>query len=435
MNNKNTFIVGFMLFAIFFGAGNLIFPPRLGLETGAQFWLSSLGFIATGVGLPLLGIIVSAFYQGGYSKALKQIHPWFSLIFLSAIYLSIGPFLAIPRTAATSYEIAIQPFLKGEQPISLLIFTALYFILSLWLALSPSKMVERVGSILTPALLIAIAALVIKSFLMFADNDYATVNVPEPVFFKGFVSGYLTMDALASIAYSVIVISAIQSKGVEKQQLPRQTLFAGLIAAGALTLIYFALAWIGSKISLSNETLALIKEKNLDIGTYLLNTAAQQTFGELGRIILGIIVTLACLTTAIGLIVSVSEYFYEIYHKISYKVYALTFTVISFILSNQGLNAVLSKSVPVLLVLYPIAITVILLMFINIFFKLPLLAQRIPIFLVSIVSLCSVLELEFTKSLPLKAHSMEWVIFAIFGTIVGYLYASVQNKRYNFLQK
>ncbi|WP_455647927.1 branched-chain amino acid transport system II carrier protein, partial [Lonepinella koalarum] len=132
--NKNTFIVGFMLFAIFFGAGNLIFPPKLGLESGEHIWLSALGFIVTGVGLPLLGIIVSAFYSGGYSKALKQIHPWFSLFFLSAIYLSIGPFLAIPRTAATSFEIALQPFLQGETEIPQLIFTSLFFILSLWLA-------------------------------------------------------------------------------------------------------------------------------------------------------------------------------------------------------------------------------------------------------------------------------------------------------------
>ncbi|WP_386690821.1 MULTISPECIES: branched-chain amino acid transport system II carrier protein [unclassified Lonepinella] len=428
--NKNTFIVGFMLFAIFFGAGNLIFPPKLGLESGEHIWLGALGFIVTGVGLPLLGIIVSAYYSGGYSKALKQIHPWFSLFFLSAIYLSIGPFLAIPRTAATSFEIALQPFLQGETEIPQLIFTALFFILSLWLALSPSKMVERVGSILTPALLISIAALVIKAVFALSDINYVTsATTTESMFFKGFVSGYLTMDALASVAFSVIVISAIQSKGVNQKQLVQQTIYAGIIAAGALALIYVSLAWIGSKSHLSEQALAYIQEKNLDIGTYLLNNIAQQTFGDLGRMILGIIVTLACLTTSIGLIVSVSEYFYEIYHKISYKFYALLFTVISFIIANQGLSTVLSKSVPVLLVLYPIAITVILLMFINIFTKLPLLAQRMSIGLVSIISLCSVLEINFTAQLPLKAYSMEWVIFSISGLILGYILDIMVRKR------
>ncbi|MDH2927746.1 branched-chain amino acid transport system II carrier protein [Lonepinella koalarum] len=427
--NKNTFIVGFMLFAIFFGAGNLIFPPKLGLESGEHIWLSALGFIVTGVGLPLLGIIVSAFYSGGYSKALKQIHPWFSLFFLSAIYLSIGPFLAIPRTAATSFEIALQPFLQGETEIPQLIFTSLFFILSLWLALSPSKMVARVGSILTPALLISIAALVIKVFFALSDVDYVSATTTESMFFKGFVSGYLTMDALASVAFSVIVISAIQSKGVNQKQLVQQTIYAGIIAAGALALIYLSLAWIGSKSHLSEQALAYVQERNLDMGTYLLNDIAQQTFGELGRMILGIIVTLACLTTSIGLIVSVSEYFYEIYHKISYKIYALFFTVISFIIANQGLSTVLSKSVPVLLVLYPIAITVILLMFINIFINLPLLAQRLSIGLVSIISLCSVLGVNFTAQLPLKAYSMEWVIFSIIGLIFGYFLDIIVRKR------
>ncbi|WP_439290903.1 branched-chain amino acid transport system II carrier protein [Lonepinella koalarum] len=428
--NKNTFIVGFMLFAIFFGAGNLIFPPKLGLESGEHIWLSALGFIVTGVGLPLLGIIVSAFYSGGYSKALKQIHPWFSLFFLSAIYLSIGPFLAIPRTAATSFEIALQPFLQGETEIPQLIFTSLFFILSLWLALSPSKMVERVGSILTPALLISIAALVIKAVFALSDINYVTsATTTESMFFKGFVSGYLTMDALASVAFSVIVISAIQSKGVNQKQLVQQTIYAGIIAAGALALIYLSLAWIGSKSHLSEQALAYVQERNLDMGTYLLNDIAQQTFGELGRMILGIIVTLACLTTSIGLIVSVSEYFYEIYHKISYKIYALFFTVISFIIANQGLSTVLSKSVPVLLVLYPIAITVILLMFINIFINLPLLAQRLSIGLVSIISLCSVLGVNFTAQLPLKAYSMEWVIFSIIGLIFGYFLDIIVRKR------
>ncbi|WP_439234444.1 branched-chain amino acid transport system II carrier protein [Lonepinella koalarum] len=428
--NKNTFIVGFMLFAIFFGAGNLIFPPKLGLESGEHIWLSALGFIVTGVGLPLLGIIVSAFYSGGYSKALKQIHPWFSLFFLSAIYLSIGPFLAIPRTAATSFEIALQPFLQGETEIPQLIFTSLFFILSLWLALSPSKMVERVGSILTPALLISIAALVIKAVFALSDINYVTsATTTESMFFKGFVSGYLTMDALASVAFSVIVISAIQSKGVNQKQLVQQTIYAGIIAAGALALIYLSLAWIGSKSHLSEQALAYVQERNLDMGTYLLNDIAQQTFGELGRMILGIIVTLACLTTSIGLIVSVSEYFYEIYHKISYKIYALFFTVISFIIANQGLSTVLSKSVPVLLVLYPIAITVILLMFINIFINLPLLAQRLSIGLVSIISLCSVLRVNFTAQLPLKAYSMEWVIFSIIGLIFGYFLDIIVRKR------
>lgn len=417
---KNTFIVGFMLFAIFFGAGNLIFPPRLGLDSGEYLTHTFLGFALTGVGLPLLGIIISAYYEGGYKEALKKIHPWFSVIFLSAIYLSIGPFLAIPRTAATSYEIAIFPLLNEPSNISLFIFTALYFSISLWLALNPSKMVERVGSILTPVLLIAIALLVTKSFFVL-EGSTNNITATESIFFNGFVSGYLTMDALASVAFSVLVIAAIQSKMSDNNSLPRQTFFASIIAGVALILIYFSLAWIGNNISLSSEELAIIQAQKLDIGTYILNSIAFKTFGQFGQLVLGLIVTLACLTTAIGLIVSVSEYFNEIYHKISYKIYVIFFTLLSLLISNQGLNAVLSKSVPVLLVLYPIAITVILLMAINLKFKLPLVVMRSTIGFVSVISLLSVAEIHFTQSLPLKAYSMEWLPFALAGLVLGYI--------------
>lgn len=417
---KNTFIVGFMLFAIFFGAGNLIFPPRLGLDSGEYLIHAFLGFALTGVGLPLLGIIISAYYEGGYKKALKKIHPWFSVIFLSAIYLSIGPFLAIPRTAATSYEIAIFPLLNEPSNISLFIFTTLYFSISLWLALNPSKIVERVGSILTPVLLIAIALLVTKSFFVL-EGSTNNITATESIFFNGFVSGYLTMDALASVAFSVLVIAAIQSKMSDNNSLPRQTFFASIIAGVALILIYFSLAWIGNNISLSSEELAIIQAQKLDIGTYILNSIAFKTFGQFGQLVLGLIVTLACLTTAIGLIVSVSEYFNEIYHKISYKIYVIFFTLLSLLISNQGLNAVLSKSVPVLLVLYPIAITVILLMAINLKFKLPLVVMRSTISFVSVISLLSVAEIHFTQSLPLKAYSMEWLPFALAGLVLGYI--------------
>lgn len=418
---KNTFVVGFMLFAIFFGAGNLIFPPKLGLDSGEYLTNAYFGFTLTGVGLPLLGIIISAYYTGGYKEALNKIHPWFSVIFLSAIYLSIGPFLAIPRTAATSYEIAVFPLLNEPGDISLLIFTALYFALSLWLALNPSKMVERVGAILTPVLLIAIAVLVAKSFFILDGNTINNTSVTESVFFTGFVSGYLTMDALASIAFSVLVIAAIQAKMDHNDSLPRQTLFASIIAGVALILIYFSLAWIGNNISLSVEELSMIEAKKLNVGTYILNRIAFDTFGEFGQLVLGLIVTLACLTTAIGLIVSVSEYFNEVYHKISYKIYVIFFTLLSLLISNQGLNAVLSKSVPVLLVLYPIAITVILLMAINLKISLPFTVQRITIAFVSIISLLSVAEMDFTKSLPLKAYSMEWLPFALAGLVLGYI--------------
>ena len=160
---------------------------------------------------------------------------------------------------------------------------------------------------------------------------------------------------------------------------------------------------------------------SLGIAFYILNKITAQAFGNFGRSLLGVIVSLACLTTAIGLIVSVSEYFNEIYHKISYKTYVIIFTLIGFIIANQGLSAVISKSVPILLVLYPISMTIILLLSVNIFVKVPLVAQRLSIALTTLVSIGSVAGLEQANNLPLKDYSMEWIPFAVTGALLGCL--------------
>lgn len=437
--NKNTWVVGFMLFAIFFGAGNLIFPPNLGFASGQFFWPAIFGFILTGVGLPLLGIIVGSLDESGYKGVLHRINPIFGLIFLSAVYLTIGPLFAIPRTGATSYEMAVLPFLKAPSAMSLLIFTIIFFGITLWLAINPSKMVDRVGAILTPLLLISIIALVVVSiFSLFGTSPvkeqadvYTNLNTS---FFSGFTSGYQTMDAIAAIAFSVIVINAIKDKGITKETgLFKQTVLAGIIAAIALGFIYLTLGWIGSHYHLSAAQLSEIKKNELDLGTYILTHVAHDTFGTFGKLLIGIIVSLACLTTSTGLVVAVSEYFNEIFPKISYKTYAITFTLFSFILANQGLKAVIEKSIPVLLILYPIAMTLVLIMLVAKFVPTPLLAFQIPIILVTIVSVLSVLSsqfkiLPFMNALPLKAQSMEWLIFAVVGYIIGYVLGLRQTK-------
>ncbi|TDL40380.1 branched-chain amino acid transport system II carrier protein [Macrococcoides bohemicum] len=437
--NKNTWVVGFMLFAIFFGAGNLIFPPNLGFASGQFFWPAIFGFILTGVGLPLLGIIVGSLDESGYKGVLHRINPVFGILFLSAVYLTIGPLFAIPRTGATSYEMAVLPFLKAPSAMSLLIFTIVFFGITLWLAINPSKMVDRVGAILTPLLLISIIALVVVSIFLLSDTSpvkaqadvYTNLNTS---FFSGFTSGYQTMDAIAAIAFSVIVINAIKEKGISKETgLFKQTILAGIIAAIALGFIYLTLGWIGSHYHLSAAQLSEIKDNESDLGTYILTHVAHDTFGTFGKLLIGIIVSLACLTTSTGLVVAVSEYFNEIFPKISYKTYAIAFTLFSFILANQGLKAVIEKSIPVLLILYPIAMTLVLIMLVAKFVPTPLLAFQIPILLVTIVSVLSVISsqfkvLPFMNSLPLKAQSMEWLIFAVVGYIIGYVLGLRQTK-------
>ena len=418
--NKNTFIIGFMLFAIFFGAGNLIFPPTLGLNSGPELWSTLLGFVMTGVGLPLLGIVVSAFYHNGYKTALTRIHPWFAVIFLMAIYLTIGPFFAIPRTGATSYEMAVLPFIGEAGRTSLLAFTVVYYAVTLWLSLNPSKMVERIGAILTPALLI-------KSVWWLYGNPptMPAANFgDQSAFLAGFIGGYQTMDVLASVAFSVIVINAIKAKMPadqrDNQVVMKQTFVAGIIAAVSLAIIYVGLAWVSNRLPVSPDTLADLSAKQQDIGSFLLNTAAYQTFGSFGRILFGIIVTLACLTTSVGLVTAVGEFFYGLFPRIRYSSYVIAVTLVSFILANQGLSAVIGKSVPVLMVLYPIAMTILLLLIIDNFIRpIPLLAHRLATGLATAVSILSVAGAGFTEQLPLKAYSLEWLPFALAGIVLG----------------
>lgn len=438
--NKNTWIIGFTLFAMFFGAGNLIFPPNLGLDSGQFFWPSILAFALTGIGLPLLGVVVGALDKQGYIGSLNKISPKFSVVFLIIIYLTIGPLFAIPRTASTSFEMTITPIAHTNSSLALFIFTIFYFLVVLYLCINPNKMVDRIGSLLTPLLLITILAMIIKGFVDYGSNTHSqaaeafTSNFAG--FSQGFTNGYLTMDAIAAIAFSMIVVNAVKATGVtHANKIFRQTLLAGIIAAVALMFIYISLGFIGNHMAVPQEKVASLIANDQNIGTYLLTTMASTGFGAFGKYLLGIIVALACLTTACGLIVSVSEYFNRIFPRISYKTYVIIFTLVSFILANQGLNSVITMSVPVLSIVYPVAITSVLLILIARFVPTKPIAQQIPVAVVSIVSILSVvhtqgwIKLGLIDNLPLKDYSLEWFPIAVITTIIGYIVAPLFKKQ------
>ena len=438
--NKNTWIIGFTLFAMFFGAGNLIFPPNLGLDSGQFFWPSILAFALTGIGLPLLGVIVGALDKQGYIGSLNKISPKFSVIFLIIIYLTIGPLFAIPRTASTSFEMTITPIAHTNSSLALFIFTIIYFLVVLYLCINPNKMVDRIGSLLTPLLLITILAMIIKGFVDYGGNTHSqaaeafTSNFAG--FSQGFTNGYLTMDAIAAIAFSMIVVNAVKATGItHANKIFRQTLLAGIIAAVALMFIYISLGFIGNHMAVPQEKVASLIANDQNIGTYLLTTMASAGFGAFGKYLLGIIVALACLTTACGLIVSVSEYFNRIFPRISYKTYVIIFTLVSFILANQGLNSVITMSVPVLSIVYPVAITSVLLILLARFIPTKPIAQQIPVAVVSIISILSVIhtqgwfKLSLIDNLPLKDYSLEWFPIAVITTIIGYIVAPLFKKQ------
>ncbi|MGG5737262.1 branched-chain amino acid transport system II carrier protein, partial [Bacillus cereus group sp. IBL03679] len=233
---KETVPIGFMLFAIFFGAGNMIFPPLLGYSSGTNVWISILGFLVSGIGLPLLAIAAISLFGGNVGTLASRIHPTCGVIIPLIIYLAIGPFFAIPRTGTVSYEMAIAPFLSATMQDNwyiLLLYTFVYFSITFYLSLNPSKLVDRIGKYLTPLLLSMIGIIIIKAI----SSPIGSVSNPTDLyqkapFFKGFTEGFLTMDALAALVFGVIVINAIKEKGVTNEKaIAKSTIMAGIIAA------------------------------------------------------------------------------------------------------------------------------------------------------------------------------------------------------------
>lgn len=357
--------VGLLLFGIFFGAGNLIFPPSLGFQAGEAFWPAIFGFIVTGVGIAILALIVGTLHPGGYRAEMNtKIAPWFSLIFLVAIYLSIGPFFAIPRTAATSFSVGIESY-TGKSWLPLLIYTFAYFAAGWWIALNPSKLLSRVGKVLTPIFAIMIILLFVIGFFVYQD-----VSVPlglgkyqaEP-FGSGFIEGYNTLDALASFAFCIIAMNTIKQLGFSsKKEYLASVGAAGVVTAIGFSALYLGLAWLGNHFPVPAS---VYSDPAVNIGAYVLTMASHDLFGSFGQLFLAVMVVITCFTTAVGLIVSVAEFFALEFPRFSYRAYATFFTLVSFILSNQGLNQVIKTSLPVLCLTYPIAMAIVLIIIVN----------------------------------------------------------------------
>lgn len=432
MKMKETWFVGLMLFALFFGAGNLIYPPFLGMEAGTSFWVAISGFIITGVGLPILAIVAIANVTGGAEGLANRVHPVFGFLFVTMVYLAIGPFFAIPRAAAVAYEMGIRSFVQGGsmEALALLFFTIVFFAIVYAVSLNPSKIVDRVGKWLTPALLLAIAALVIASFF---NLDAPALPVSEKYssapFFSGFIEGYLTMDTIAALAFGIIVITAFKEKGItDQRQLVKHSLTAGIIAGFGLTFVYVAVGWMGVKMASIGS---------YENGSQILSSVAELLFGPSGKLLLGLIVLLACLTTSVGLTIACSQYFTKQTTKISYKAIVTVIVLFSFFVSNLGLNQIITMSVPVLVIVYPITIVLVALAFLHRFLNGSQNVYRGAVLLTGFVSLIegltmyglelSLLNLLIAQ-LPLASLGLAWVVPAIIGGIVGFLSDSKNNQ-------
>ncbi|MFX3674753.1 MAG: branched-chain amino acid transport system II carrier protein [Paenisporosarcina sp.] len=418
-------VVGLMLFALFLGAGNIIFPPLLGHLSGEALVVSIIGFLITGVGLPLVGVIAIAKSGGDLQSIASRAHPLFGLIFTIVVYLVIGPLFAIPRTATVSYEIGVVPFLSesiASERWPLVIFSILFFIVTVLFALNPTKLVDRIGKILTPLLIVVICLLAIKSLISpMGEIGVSRGAYAKSPFFESFLQGYLTMDVLGALVFGIVVIHALRDKGIKDTKiLVRSTIFAGVIAAIGLSLVYISLSYIGAT---SVDAIGL-----QDNGGSILALSSNVLFGSFGSIILALTIFFACLTTSIGLVAAASQFFEKIFPNISYKMLVIIFSAFSTIVSNVGLTQLISFSVPVLLAIYPLAIVLMLLsLFDHAFDRSPIVYSLALIFtsLISIFDGLKAASITFPAvekiliHLPMYSQGIGWLIPGIIGTFLG----------------
>lgn len=442
---RNPFIAtGLMLFALFFGAGNLIFPAYLGQQAGENLISALIGFLLTGAGLPLLGVLAIVYSGSRDVQALaSRVSPAYGIAFSSLLYLAIGPLFAAPRTATVSFEIALLPFMENAAPATrawaLAIFSIIFFAVAFWFAISPGKLVNRIGKILTPVLLMAIAILVGYAALnpigplQAAQGDYANHPLVNSI-----IVGYGTMDALASLVFAIIVIDAVRGMGInESRRVFRITAQAGMVAATCLALVYIFIAWMGAS---SVTGLGL-----LDNGAAILAQSAQHYFGGPGKVLLAIIVLLACLTTAIGLISACAEYFNRLIPSISLRQFALIFTLVSCFLANKGLSGIISFSVPILMLLYPLTIVLILLAFLDRTFAGSRRVYACTIGATLIVGLLDAWKTAFgfspafsntlNRILPFYDIGMGWLLPAVCGFAIGLLWHFSRRKTASALSR
>lgn len=415
-------IASLMLFSMFFGAGNLIFPPMLGASAGESFTPAILGFLTTGVLLPVLAIVAIAVTGRDLQDLADRGGRVFGIVFTVLVYLSIGAFYALPRTGAVSYETAIQPSFGFDSILPLIIFSAVFFGISLLLAFDPSGIVDRLGKFLTPALLILLAVLIVLSIIrLTASAPAPTEDFASTPYVTGFLEGYNTMDSLAALAFGIIVVTSLRSKGVEVGPgLVRGVSLAGLIAGVLLAVVYVGLGIIG---------LRMPDGQSHADGTSILTDAAHQVLGGPGALVFGLIVLLACLTTAVGLIGATSEFFAKLVPALSYRAWAVIFAVISFLVSITGLQTVLAIAGPIVGFLYPAGITLILLTLIepltrrrlDLTFKLALIVAIVWAALMTLSSLglaAGPIEALIGWS-PLHDLSLGWVVPTTAAALIG----------------
>ena len=438
LNMMQIISISMMLFAIFFGAGNMIFPPAMAQQAGTNFPQALAGFILTDVGIAILGITAIVMIGSTIDDIGKLISSKFAVFFSVSIYLLIAPLFGMPRTASVSFEISLSPYIDPKFHIAAsFIFSAVYFIATYYLSSNSNKLVDIVGKILTPFLLLSILTIFTAAIVNTAGNgSLAFGEIMEPTgeyatipFFIGMVEGYNALDGPAGLAFAIIVINAIRNYGVkEKKSIAKYTIMCGLGSAVFLTVVYYMLSYVGA-----------ITNAPFPNGGALLHAVTNHLLGGAGGIVLGIAVLLACLATSIGLTASFADYFTSILpEKWTYKKIVGCVCVLSFVIANVGLDQLIRISLPILITIYPVTITLIVLSFFKNKIKDRRMVYVLGMIFTLFISCINGLEnanihlgiiSDLVAKLPLNNLGFGWIIFAVIGSLIGFLPFWPMNKR------
>ncbi|TPR41088.1 branched-chain amino acid transport system II carrier protein [Apilactobacillus micheneri] len=430
---KQYLVVSSLLFALFFGAGNLIFPLHLGQLSGANWWLAMLGFLCTAVVLPLLSVLaISVTHSKGVYDIGKPLGGAFALVFMVLIHATIGPLFGTPRTATVPFSVGVQPLLPAKYShLGLLVFSFLFFLTAFLLSYKESSIMKSIGKLLNPIFLLLLFAVFLLGFLHpmgSAATQAATTAYQNGSFFNGFLQGYNTMDALAGLAFGVTVVTAVNQLGKNNPlSNAKVTAKAGLIAEGLVATIYVVLVWLGAT--------TLNKFKGSADGGTAFNQLMGYYMGNVGHALLATLLTLTCLTTAMGLVAAFAQDFHKHFSFLSYRQWLGFMCLTSFMTANFGLDTIIQWSTPMLMFLYPFAMVLILLSVFSPLFKhdsivylFVVLFTTVPALMDMISSFPTVVAKSafgnavtgFQQSyLPLASIGMDWVVPAVVGLIVG----------------
>ncbi|MGO3652648.1 branched-chain amino acid transport system II carrier protein [Vagococcus sp.] len=429
----NYLSIGFMIFGLFFGAGNLIFPIQMGQEAGQAIGSANIGFLLTGIGLPFLGILAFG-YSGSESvfDLASKVNQGFAYLFTTILFLIIGPLFALPRLATTSFEVGLSGVIsQNHHPVVLLIFSCLFFLLSWFLSLNPTKLIDYIGRFLTPLFLILLFILLSLAFIFpLGAIKTATIQPSYAIhpFVEGFLNGYNTLDALAALAFGTIVVKSVQSLGdFSKKEAATKIAYSGLIGVVLMGVIYTLLSYTGV-MSLGEFPL----NKN---GGITLSQISTHYLGTFGYWLMTFIVFIACLKTAIGLISAFAQTFTKMYPKFSYRQYCGFGALISALIANVGLTTIITLSKPVLMFIYPLAMLLIMMSLFHSFFEKFTFVYQYAIYFTMVASFLEALNAlpesmknqffmkkileKLTEFLPLYEFGFSWIIFAVIGVLIG----------------